>query len=456
MRLMNLFRNLVGPLLVVVAAGVAWQTRDTWKDWLVRTKDADDDDAAKAPHSDHAERVIISEQAQRNLRLVVKEANLTTYWRKIYLPGTVVDRPGHSDRGIPAPISGVVISVNGVPGKTVRPGDELFRLRLVSESFQSSQMELFKSVRELEIVQKERKRLESIPSLAVPTTRLLELQYQEDRHTVLIKAHRQDLQTRQLTREQIADVEKGLFVTEVIVRMPERAGHAHGLPTGTTSTAESKNVEYEIQELKVNLGDHVQAGQILAYVADHRRLYVEGRALKQETQLLAKAAKEGWPVEAEFSEAEGDLPAESLKELAIEYLGPTMDASGLTLPVYVPFENPVREYKIRDRVYRAGLHRPGQKVLLKVAVAKMADVFVLPTAAVVREGPEAYVFRQNGIAFDRRPVHVLYEDFDHVVIANDGSILPGVHYLAQNSAAALNRVLKASQAEGGGGHHHDH
>ena len=38
-----------------------------------------------------------------------------------------------------------------------------------------------------------------------------------------------------------------------------------------------------------------------------------------------------------------------------------------------------------------------------------------PAATVVllrdgRDGPEAYAFRENGDFFDRRPVHVLYED----------------------------------------------
>jgi hypothetical protein len=43
-----------------------------------------------------------------------------------------------------------------------------------------------------------------------------------------------------------------------------------------------------------------------------------------------------------------------------------------------------------------------------------------------------------------------------VILSNDGSLPPGVH-VAQNSAAALQRVLKAQQAGGGGdGHGHDH
>jgi hypothetical protein len=84
---------------------------------------------------------------------------------------------------------------------------------------------------------------------------------------------------------------------------------------------------------------------------------------------------------------------------------------------------------------------------VRVSVEKLTDVFVLPRDAVVREGPEAYVFRQNGDLFDRLPVHVLAEDRNSMVIANDGSVRPR-SYLAQNSAASLNRVLKAQMASG--------
>lgn len=445
------FVKVVAAVVVLALVGVGWQTRDTWGTWLNPGPD-NTGDHKKVQAADHAERVKLSPQAQKNLRLVVKEIQPTTYWKKIYLPGTVVDRPGHSDRGIPAPIAGVVTWVNAIPGKTVKVGEELFRLRLVSESFQSSQMELFKSTREREIVQKERKRLEGISSVAVPAAKLLELQYQEDRLGVAIQAYRQDLHVRQLTPTQINDITKGEFVTEVVIRLPERLGQQKA--PGQASS--SRPSEYEVQELKVNLGDHVQAGQILAYIADHAQLYVEGRALKQEAKLLAQAAMEGWNVEAEFSEDDEHSAGERLTNLRVQFLGNTMDASGLTLPVYVLFSNPMREFKIEKRTYRTGQYRPGQKVLLKVDVEKKDDVFVVPRVAVVREGPEAYVFRQNGSSFDRRAVHVVAEDTDVVVIEHDGSIIPG-DAVAHNGAAALNRVLKAGQAEGGGGGHgHQH
>jgi multidrug efflux pump subunit AcrA (membrane-fusion protein) len=442
--------GLVAFVAAACALGALWWTQDMWKPYIV--VNAKDDEKKPDAH-EQVERIKLSEQAQKNLRLVVKEPAHKTYWRKISLPGTVVDRPGRTDRGIPAPIAGVVVQVYAIPGKTIKSGDDLFKLRLVSESFQTSQMELYKSVRELEITQKERKRLESISS-AVPPVRLLELEYQHDRLKVLIDAYRQDLRTRQLAPEQIDGIEKGKFVTEVVVRMPNRLGDATVVKDDRTLGFFSRvpRIVYEMHELKVNLGDYVQAGQVLAYVADHRMLYIEGRALKQEARWLTQAAKEGWPVEADFADEDPDAPADRLADLHIEFLGNTMDASGLTLPVYVPFFNPVDEYSRDGKMHRK--YRPGQKVVLRVPVSMIPDVLEVPIAAVAREGPEAYVFKQDGNSFLRKAVHVVAQDSEVVAIANDGTILPH-HRIAYNGAAALNRALKAAQAEGGG-HHHDH
>src|SRR5260370_30703868 len=106
--------------------------------------------------------------------------------------------------------------------------------------------------------------------------------------------------------------------------------------------------------------------------------------MQQGVNLLARAVKEGWPVEAEFTE-DDDLPGDRLTDLAIEFLGNTMDASGLTLPIYIPFANPQREYVRQGRTYHTGNYRPGQKGLVKVAVAKIPAVFVRPNTAVVPE-----------------------------------------------------------------------
>lgn len=74
-------------------------------------------------------------------------------------------------------------------------------------------------------------------------------------------------------------------------------------------------------------------------------------------------------------------------------------------------------------------------------------MIVVPASAVVREGPEAYVFQQNGDLFNRLPVQVLHEERLEIVLANDGSVKPGF-YLAQSAAASLNRVMKSQAASG--------
>ena len=84
-------------------------------------------------------------------------------------------------------------------------------------------------------------------------------------------------------------------------------------------------------------------------------------------------------------------------------------------------------------------------VRLLVRVEKLDNVFVLPADAVVREGPNAYVFRQNSDTFERKPVQVLLQDRSRAVIANDGAVVPGV-YIAQTGAVQINRMLKSASS----------
>ena len=93
---------------------------------------------------------------------------------------------------------------------------------------------------------------------------------------------------------------------------------------------------------------------------------------------------------------------------------------------------------------------------LRVPVERLGDdVLTLPAGAVVREGPEAFAFVQNGDLFVRKPVRVLHEERTEVVVANDGS-LPAGAFVVRNQAAALNRVLKAAAGGGEEGHDHEH
>jgi multidrug efflux pump subunit AcrA (membrane-fusion protein) len=213
--------------------------------------------------------------------------------------------------------------------------------------------------------------------------------------------------------------------------------------------------DYEVQNLKVQPGEQVQAGQLLATLADHRLLYIEGRAFKSEAALLARAAESARPVEAEFAEDEAKGWDPLKGPLTIRHLANAMDPSSRTFAFYVPLANQSRRYERDGKPFLVWRFRPGQRVRLHVRTEPLEDVIVLPAAAVVREGPEAYVFRANGDAFDRKPVTVLHESRREAVLANDGGVTPGLNY-ALNAAAALNRALAAQKAGAGGDAHAGH
>ncbi|MDA1230639.1 MAG: MchE protein, partial [Planctomycetota bacterium] len=395
----------------------------------------------------------LSEQGRKNLGLVSRPAKPQIYWRTIEVPGAIVDRPGWSDRGVTSPAVGVVTEVHAFPGDTVKPGDSLFTLRLFSEYLQNTQSELFKATREIQLITEQYKRLEEfVKSGSIPESKLIELESQLRRQATLIQSYRQDLLTRGLNTEQIERVAEGTFVSTIEVVAPPAIGPAsqpddiEKVAFQATGTA-SEGLAFEVQELNIDLGQQVQAGQLLSTLANHQSLFLEGHAFKREAAFLAKAAENKWPVRCTFAEDDDvDWPAFD-QTLEIRHLGNSIDPSSRTFNFFIPLNNQSRSYEKDGHTFIVWRFRPGQRIRLQVPVEELNNVLVLPSAAIVREGPEAYVFQQNGDLFNRLPVHVLHEDRLQIVLDNDGSVKSGM-YLAQSSAASLNRVLKAQAASG--------
>jgi multidrug efflux pump subunit AcrA (membrane-fusion protein) len=428
---------------IAILAAAGWFTRDYWRGWFPSGQPS----AAKKKEDAHAhedqERVKLSKQARARLQLVSEPVEPQTYWRILRVPGTVVERRGKTDLGVTTPIAGVVKRIVALAGDTVQPGAELFTLTLTSESLLNSQTELFKNTQERKIEQARYDRL-LMAGGAVPESRLLDAKGQLDRLAALRTAQRIDLATRGLTPPQIDLVEQGEFLKELTIRAAiqprEPAAAGSGPPL------------YELEDLKVQVGEQVQAGQVLCYLSNHQNLYIEGRGFKEDAALLEEAAEKGCPITVEFTGETGGNWKSAGENFVIRYLANALDADSQTFPFFIPLANDYREYSRDGKTYRIWRYRPGQRARLGVRVQKFENVFVLPAEAVVREGAEDYIFRQNGDYFDRKPVHVVYEDHASTVIANDGSIPPGNH-IARNAAATLNRALKA-KSEGGGGHDH--
>jgi membrane fusion protein, heavy metal efflux system len=438
--------------VVILTAGMSAYVYNQWQARHANSQAASDTPKSAAVQ-DGATPVRVSSEARKNMGLMSKSLQLTTYFRKIDVPGVITDRPGVSDRGVVAPVTGIVTQIHAYPGNTVAPNAPLFSLRLVSESLHASQLELFKATKEIEIAKQQKQRLEGLAqSGSVAGSRLIEIDNQIQRMDVNVQAYRQDLAARGLPQDRIAAAAKGEFVTEIIVRAPgEQALKVAdiALTAGNDDKPEPKPLpfSFELQVLKVALGQQVEAGQVLCNLADHRALLIEGRGFKKDMSLIQKAAKERFPIKVGFEVSEGaDWPALP-KQLWIEHVANLIDSPSRTFAFYLPLENQWQAYNQNGRERLVWRFRPGDRVRLYVAVEKIEDVFVLPQASLVREGPEAFVFRQNGDLFDRIAVHVLHEDSTSVVIPNDGKLRKG-SYIAQNAAASLNRVLKAQLASG--------
>ena len=448
------FRQFVGPAVALVVvlglAAAGYLTRDSWLPVVCpappsAAKEAD-------PHEEHEEGIIeLSPQARANLKLVVAPLTPEPYWRKASIPGVIIDRPGESDRGVTSRVAGVVTDVKAHPGDTVRAGDPLFTIQLASEFLQGAQADLTRAANELRIATAKRDRTAGLVKQGTAAeSALIEDENQVKRLTTQVQSLRRQLQVFGLTPAQVDRAEKGEAVTELVITAPARSG-----PAGPeTSAAGPANGFYEVQELKVHLGEQVQAGQTLSVLADHRRLFVEGRAFKDEASALARAAEERWPVRAEFAdETPGDWPPQ--RALTIHHLANEVDPASRTFAFYLPLDNSARTYERDGKTFFVWRYRPGQRVRLRVPLEKLGDdVFVLPAGAVVRDGPEAYIFRQDGDHFERLPVRVLFEDRTDVVIANSGGAKPGL-LVVRTDAAAIYRAMKAA-GEHGHGHDHPH
>lgn len=437
---------------LVLIGAVAFFTRSHWLPMVSRQPEEADSAEASLP-TEEPKVLRLSVQARKNLGLVSRPAQPQTYWRTIQVPGAVVDRPGRSDRGVTSPAVGVVSQVYAFPGDTVRPGERLFGVRLFSEYLQNTQKQLFSSTKETELLQEQLARLRPLVEKgAIAETKVIELENQVRRQAAIIKAHRQDLLTRGLDPAQVESVARGEFVSTVDVPAPpmkNEPGHLVSVRQVSfhDGRPQQPGIAWEVQELHAELGQPVQAGQMLATLANHSALYVEGHAFKREAPYLEQAAQNGWEIKVDFAEDNPDHWPELLQEFQIRYLSNAIDTDSRTFDFYIALTNQSRSYVKDDETFVVWRFRPGQRVRLQVPVEELNDVLVLPAGAVVKEGPEAYVFQQNGKLFNRLPVHILHEDRTSVVIANDGSVVPGL-YLAQNGAASLNRVLKAQAASG--------
>jgi multidrug efflux pump subunit AcrA (membrane-fusion protein) len=397
--------------------------------------------------------VELNSKARQNLGLVSKAARAGDHWKTLTIPGVIRDRPGVSDRGVTSPAIGVVSEIHAFPGDTVRPGEKLITLQLFSEYLQATQTQLFKATQETNLIKNQIERLGgAVETGAISGTRMLELRNDLQRQQIAVQAARQELLNRGLPVGSIEQIASGNFVSSLdIITPPDgKPSKVEELTSNVTPSAENEvdnSLPFEVHGLNVELGQTVQAGDLLLSLANHQSLYVVGHAFKQDAEALEKTVLNGIPVQLQFAEDAPSSWPEFSQEFSIRHLSNTVDVDSRTFDFYIALTNQYKRYEKDGKGFLVWRYRPGQRVRIEVPIEKLSNVFVFPVDAVVKEGGEAFVYQQNGDLFKQLPVHVIYQDRLQVVIANDGSILSGT-FIVQNVAASVRRILKSQSSSG--------
>lgn len=470
-------------LLVVVIVAVA-----TWKLWWPRLNSFVDRVAERShshteEHDHHSETagvhgasdtdtLELSQAARRNLGLTpefLKPIEVRSFHRSITIPGMVIARPGRTQVDVSAPLTGVVTHVHAVTGEAVTPGTLLFEVRLTHEELVTAQTEFLKSLGELDVEKLEIQRLEgAVESGAVSGRTLLERKYSSSKLEALLRAQREALKLHGLSDRQVDEIEKErklLRSLQIVAPSIDTHSPSEELRlSGRTATPvsfsrvpdeEHSDVRLVIENLAVRKGQSVTAGQSLCVVADLRNLYIEGQAFEQDASSIHQAVSKHWPVTAIFP---GHESQQTVDNLALSFVGSGVHRETRALPFFVELPNQVLDESTNaaGQTFVTWKYRPGQRLQLQVPVEEWPEEIVVPVDAVVRDGADSFVFRQNGKSFVRVSVHIRYRDETSAVIANDGSVFPG-DVIALRSAHQIQMALKNKSGVGAdphAGHNH--
>lgn len=455
----------IAVILTISVAGLAFAFQKAWLDpmkaWIagIETSSGEakplaeehGDEHKGHDHAGHNESnsLELSEQARKNIGLTVEKLKLQPFTRTITVPGMVVERAGRSTLKVTSPMTGIVTKIYPTEGESIRPGQKLFELRLTHEEIVQSQADLLRTAEELDVIAREIVRLDKASADgAIPGKTLLERKYEQQKLQAINRSQQQALLLHGLNRGEIDSILNDRQLLSSI---------AIDAPAAVMDEKEGESrSRYQIQELEVSPGQHVNAGDILAVLIDYSTLLIQGNAFEQDATQIDKAARQKSPVTAVF---EGDSTEQHrVSGLEILYQGSRVDAETRATHFFVSLPNEIREDESagNDRRFLTWRYRPGQRAQLQVAVDIWPDRIVLPVGAIAQDGVETYVFTPNGDHLDRRPVHVEYRDDFWVVIANDGSIFPNEE-VAISGAQQLQLALK-NKAGGGvdphAGHNH--
>lgn len=394
-------------------------------------------------HEDHhghdpANALKLNAAAWKNIGLKTAIVKLQSYVKTVSVPAMVVERPGRSQVDITAPLTGIVTRVFPIEGEAIQPEQPLFTLRLTHEDLVTAQRNFLQSAQELDVVKREIERLELIGEGVIAGRRVVEQKYQQQRIEATLHAQRQGLLLHGLDDQQIDNVLKSRQLLPMLTVFAPPAVNQDG-PDDTEHP-------YHVQRLLVKRGESVAAGKVLAVLANHFLLYVEGQTFEDDALRLIQAAREDWLVDV--AAVMNDPVHNQTMQLKVLYVADHVDRDSRALRFYLNLPNRlIRDEKDDGHRFVAWHFRPGQRMDVKIPLSEPRNnQIVLPAEAVVQEGAEAFVFQQNYDHFDRIAVHVIFQDKDSVVVENDGQLVGST--LAMSGAYQMHLAMKSKAGSG--------
>ena len=450
----------------------------------------EEDDHPQLTDGEHEEKhLALTKQAYQNLGLSISAVTLSNYTDNLRMPGEIFETPGLSVQKVAAPVSGRVVRLFTSPGISVSEGVPLCELQIVDEHLEEAQLRLLELLTKIEIVETEIARLEPLTSTgSVAGRKQLELEYQKKELESSLDRTMQEIKIRGLSTDQIQEIqETRRAIATLIVKAPKSVAASQisgiaGQPIARLTHWSSDvpdQTDLTVEKLSVESGQNVSRGDPICTLAAHGLLSICGHAFENEIGVVSQRAAEDKPITAEFGIGEQTTVRSGLK---IQYVASHVDESTQSYRFFVQLPNDVvsESTDYLGRRFRTWKYRVGQRVHLLVPNTEVSDQIVVPRDAVVREGPDAYVFREHieqeqeatsvgdrdltndelnehknvFIELEPVPVTVIHQDRLHALIKPEEELLVGDR-IAMCSGYQLLLALK-NQESGGGSHHHHH
>jgi multidrug efflux pump subunit AcrA (membrane-fusion protein) len=221
-----------------------------------------------------------------------------------------------------------------------------------------------------------------------------------------------------------------------------------------TVRAPSDAPDWDVLDVDVKPGAHVDAGDVLARCVDRRSVLLRMAAAGADLPALNRALEAGEMLRAEPL-VPGSAPV--LEGLPLVRLAPGEDHASHGAAFAMAENAPLAEHAdAGGATHRTWKLREGIRYLVHVPVERLPGRFVLPASAVVLRGSEMIVLLEDGDTFLSVPVRVEHLDSQVAVIANDGAFFEGDRIVLRG-AYALSLALQAGSgaaADPHAGHSH--